>query len=114
VSIQIAPVRFWSAEKITSALRWWEPARIVYNLVLLVLFWNWSDHPWVSLAKVKVVALLIILAGCANLMYCIVYPVDVFVQNSDFSEVWRRFGRPLLFLAGLLIALALEYLVMAL
>jgi hypothetical protein len=114
MSATTAQTGFWSADKISSALRWWEPARVLYNLLLLAFFFLWSDHPVHSLGNVKIIAVLIILAGCANLLYCVAYPVDVFVQNSGYSGLWRRFGRPVLFLTGLAVALAIEFLVMAL
>ena len=92
------------------AIRYWEPRRLAYNLVLaavavawIVVTWpHFHDAlTWPSFGK------LLVLAGLANACYCAAYLVDVPMQLSARSVVsvvsrrWR-FG---LWLAGMLFAL---------
>ena len=78
---------------ITDAIRYWEPRRIGYNVVLagIVLGWivlTWphfrSAFNWSSVLAVFVLAVL------ANGCYCAAYVVDVVVQYSAFRDLWRR------------------------
>jgi hypothetical protein len=75
-------------ELFTDALRYWEPRRIIYNLVLTVATSAW----------------LIVLALIANVCYCMAYLADVFLQLSSFQLAWRRW-RWALWLSGMLFAL---------
>lgn len=94
-------------EHVTDALRFWETGRIAYNGVLAAIvaggfFWSGGDWAvWLPLLPG-----LFIFAVMANLLYCAAYPVDIFVQASDFRERWRglRWG---LWAIGLLIAAVL-------
>jgi hypothetical protein len=103
-------LRLLAREHVTSALRFWEPARLLYNLVLLAVVLVWLGTSVVTVPRAGPTLGLIVLAAAANLVYCLAYPVDLFVQTSDFRDGWRRFGRPLLFVAGLVIAVALALL----
>lgn len=77
-------------EAVTDAIKFWERGRIVYNLALLAvtlgilvpaeldrLGWYQMSFP------------LLLLAVIANVLYCVVYPVDLLAQASDFRAVWR-------------------------
>ena len=94
------------SEIVTDAIRYWEPRRIPYNLVLasiVVLFFvlNWpgsADH-----ITVKLVKLFFVLAVLANVAYCAAYLVDVAVQSSAFRSSWKRY-RWMLFALGVLFA----------
>jgi hypothetical protein len=92
------------------ALRYWEPRRLVYNLVLtaVVVAWLLGTWPhfrpaltWSSLPPMAVLALL------ANVCYCAAYVPDMAMQHSSLSAVWRR-RRWILLLVGMLIAIVLE------
>ncbi|MDG4549733.1 MAG: hypothetical protein RKR03_05395 [Candidatus Competibacter sp.] len=100
---------------ITDAIRYWEPMRLVYNgvLAVLVLVWAWPVLPsrW-SGEWQPALAVLFVLAVAANVAYCAAYPVDVFLQCSEFRATWQRY-RWVLFVAGLLTAAALTWLVLA-
>ena len=48
----------------------------------------------------------IILAALANVAYCAAYPIDLFVQASDFRDLWRAY-RWIVWAAGTLFALML-------
>ena len=90
----------------TDAIRYWEPRRIVYNVVLatIVVVYYWMDLPLSKqLLTLNFVLFLFLLAVLANVCYCAAYAVDIFAQVSGFRELWQRF-RWVLFLIGLLFA----------
>lgn len=96
-------------EMATSALGFWEPMRVVYNVVLaavvvgfFVAYWPGSRE-FVALRHVPEVFMLAVMA---NVCYCAAYPVDLFVQYSAFRSLWQRL-RWVLFLIGTLFAAAL-------
>jgi len=94
---------------IDEAVRFWEPRRILYNLVLtaVTVFWfvlGWSHfRPGLNL---QMLLAFLILAGIANICYCAAYLVDVPLQYSSFQAAWRR-RRWWLWLAGVLFAVLL-------
>ena len=80
-------------EFVTAALRYWEPRRIFYNLVLIVVVLvhfilslpsSKSLIAWNNILEVFVLAIL------ANVFYCAAYLVDIFVQLSCFRDDWLR------------------------
>jgi hypothetical protein len=93
----------------TEAIQYWEPRRIIYNVVLavVVVFYFSSGLP----ASKHVVTrdsmlLLFLLAVLANVAYCAAYLVDIFVQMSGYREPWRT-KRWVLFVVGLAVATVL-------
>jgi hypothetical protein len=89
-------------DSFTSAIRFWEPRRLIYNAVLafIVLAYFVSGYP----ASKTVLSLdfalgLFLLAVVANIAYCAAYLADIFVQMSGFRDVWQR-SRWLLFIIG--------------
>jgi preprotein translocase subunit SecY len=94
---------------IDEAIRFWEPRRILYNLVLtaVTVFWfvlGWSHfRPGVNL---QLLLALLVLAAAANVCYCAAYLVDIPLQYSSFRAAWRR-HRWWLWLAGVLLAMLL-------
>jgi len=98
-------------EIITSALRYWEPRRLIYNAVLAAVAGaHWLDSQTDSEQNYTrgSLGLLFLLAAGANLCYCAAYPVDVFVQQSDFRGQWLR-SRWVLFVLGTLVAAVLTH-----
>jgi hypothetical protein len=93
-------------ESLTDAIRYWEPLRLVYNVVLgaVVLIYFWKGYP-ASKTDLSVDSILFIflLAVLANVAYCAVYLVDLFAQSSGYREMWRK-NRWVLFAIGLLFA----------
>ena len=89
-------------EYATDAIKFWERARILYNLVLIavVAIYFVAGYP-VSKAMLSLdfVLSLFLLAVVANIAYCAAYIVDIFAQLSGFRELWRR-GRWFLFAIG--------------
>jgi hypothetical protein len=90
----------------TDAIKFWEPFRIVYNLVLaaIVVTYFALNYP-LSKAVISVDFCLglFLLAVIANIAYCAAYVVDIFAQASGFRELWQRY-RKLLFIIGTLVA----------
>jgi hypothetical protein len=93
-------------DRLTDALRYWEPRRVIYNLVLaaIVLFYFAKSYP-ASKAQVTFdgCLLMFVLAVLANIAYCAAYLPDVFAQSSGFADTWRKY-RWILFLTGVLFA----------
>lgn len=84
------------------ALRYWEPRRLIYNLILASVVVAHVVFAWpASRAKISfdLVLGLFILAVLANVAYCAVYAVDLFVQFSGLQAAWRR-GRLVLLIVG--------------
>jgi len=93
-------------EYATDAIKFWEPARILYNLVLaaIVIVYFAVTYPVSKSAlSVDVCLGLFLLAVIANVAYCAAYIVDIFAQGSGFRETWRR-SRKVLFVVGTLFA----------
>jgi hypothetical protein len=89
-------------ERATDAIRYWEPRRILYNLVLAAIV---RAYFVIGLPGSKrtvtldFIFLLFLLAVLANVCYCAAYVVDIFAQTSGFRDVWQRY-RLILFLLG--------------
>jgi hypothetical protein len=98
---------------VASGLRYWEPRRAVYNLVLggvvlLHFALAWPE----SAAKLSVDSVLglFLLAVVANVCYCAVYLADTFVQFSGLESALRR-GRTVLLLVGTAFAATIAHFV---
>lgn len=86
----------------TDAIRFWEPRRVLYNLVLaaIVITYFALGYPASkAVLNVDFTLGLFILAVIANVAYCAAYLADIFVQASGFREIWQR-GRWVLFAIG--------------
>jgi hypothetical protein len=94
---------------VTDALQYWEPGRVLYNLVLAAVVVIWIAATWPHFRPALVQSSFPALAGLAvsaNFCYCAAYLVDIPMQFSPLSAVWkrRRWGP---WLAGMLIAILL-------
>ena len=97
-----APVRATLAD----AARFWEPRRILYNLVLAAATIAWFVHTWPNFREaftLQGIIPLSVLALIANILYCAAYFIDVPMQLTPFSALWKR-RRWILWLAGTLLA----------
>lgn len=91
---------------VTNSLRYWEPRRIVYNMVLAAVVLAHFAAAWPAdraALSLNGLLFLFILAVLANVAYCAAYVGDVFVQLSGFDQAWYRW-RWLLFVLGTLFA----------
>jgi hypothetical protein len=83
-------------------LRYWEPRRAVYNAVLALVVLLHLAAAW-SAARGKLdfdlLLVLFLLGVLANVCYCAVYPVDLFVQFAGLRTAWQK-GRAVLFAIG--------------
>lgn len=80
-------------EALTDAIRYWEPRRVLFNLMLAIVVgtvymanFPHSRHE-VTLDTLQA---LLVLAVLANIAYCAAYAVDVPVQLSAFRAAWLR------------------------
>jgi hypothetical protein len=100
--METAALREW----VTDAIRYWEPRRIIYNLVLtgVVLACFVVGLPLSKgMIGLNFTLVLFLMAVLANVAYCAAYVVDLFAQISGFRELWKKY-RWLLFLVGLIFA----------
>lgn len=98
-------------EAISAAIRYWEPRRILYNAVLLIVIatvFVLGLPISRSQLNLNLVLFLFVLAVLANVAYCACYVVDVVAQLSDFRAAWLRF-RWTLFVVGVTFAGVLTY-----
>jgi len=94
---------------LADAIRYWEPRRIVYNLVLAAVVLAWIVFSWPHFRPALTLSSLppmVFLALVANVCYCAAYLVDISFQDSSLGAVWkrRRWG---LWLLGTLLAILL-------
>jgi hypothetical protein len=93
-------------DALSNALRYWEPRRILYNAILLLVVAGtyWANLP-ASRASVNADSLqvLFVLAVLANIAYCAAYAADVIAQISAFRGSWLRMRWTLLVI-GILFA----------
>jgi hypothetical protein len=100
--METATIREWA----TDAIRYWEPRRILYNLILAAIVLaclSVSLPTSKGLITVDFVLVLFLLAVLANVAYCAAYVVDIFAQISGFRELWQQY-RWLLFVVGMAFA----------
>jgi hypothetical protein len=94
-----------------NALRYWEPRRLIYNGVLASVVLVHFALAWpASRERVSLDILLgmFVLAVFANIAYCAVYAVDLFVQFAGLDAAWRV-GRVVLLIVGTAFAAAITH-----
>jgi len=93
-------------EYVTEAIRYWEPRRVIYHLILVAVVVAYfvagypASKPNLTTDSVLV---LFLLAVVANVAYCAAYLLDIFVQMSGVPDLWRS-TRWILFAVGLTFA----------
>lgn len=93
-------------DALSDAIRYWEPRRILFNVILAVVTGTvyMSNFPQVRVGfGLDTIQTLVVLAVLANVAYCAAYPVDILVQLSAVRLTWLRF-RWVLFLIGIVFA----------
>jgi len=94
-------------ELFDDAIRFWEPRRLVYNSVLTAATVVWLAATWPhfrAALTLPSLLLLAVLALLANACYRAAYLVDIPMQRSSLSTVWKR-RRWVLWLVGTLFAI---------
>jgi hypothetical protein len=80
--------------RLLDALNYWEWTRFGFNgilfavIVCCTLFYP-ASHSYILFYFLE----LIWIVGVLNLIYCIVYPVDLIMQSSAREAAWRKRGR---------------------
>ena len=77
-----------------NAIRYWEPRRILYNLLLaaiVVIHFVRGLPVSRSTLEFNTLLLLFALAVLANVAYCAAYIPDVFAQMSNLRDSWLRY-----------------------
>jgi hypothetical protein len=101
-----AATEITARDAVSEAIRYWEPRRYLYNLVLVIVVAAVyvtnlpASRQGLGANGVQV---MFVLAVLANVAYCAAYPVDVIVQLSSFRAAWLRV-RWILLLVGLAFA----------
>ncbi len=94
-----------------NAIRYWEPRRMLYNLLLaaIVVMHFVKELPFSkTVVQFNSLLLLFVLAVLANVAYCAAYVPDVFAQMSSLRNSWLRY-RWALFVVGLAFAAVLTH-----
>jgi hypothetical protein len=74
-------------EIVSDSIRYWEPRRIAYNLILAAVVVGWIVLSWphfLPALKWESLVLMVVLAVWANVCYCAAYIVDFPMQISFF------------------------------
>ena len=98
-------------EYLSNAIRYWEPRRILYNLLLaaIVVIHFVRELPFSkTVLQFNTLLILFLLAVLANVAYCAAYVPDVFAQMSGVRDSWLRY-RWVVFLIGLAFAAVLTH-----
>ena len=88
------------------AATWWEPRRLLYNAVLVILtVICWGHEFVVGGPRVWLGGGIVLLAfaAIANALFCVAYPVDLAIQASPFRNIQAR-TRWAFFVSGLTLA----------
>jgi len=96
-------------ELLADAIRFWERARVLYNLILVGILAVWLIATWPHFRPAMHwfhLLQLIALGLIANALYCAAYIVDIPMQSSSIAADWRRW-RWALFTLGTVLALLL-------
>ena len=101
-----------SSEKgLAAAARFWEPRRIVYNLLLTGVVAAWVIVSWPHFRpafRLQGLVFLVVMALLANLCYCAAYLVELPLQTSVQSAAWSRRVRLSVWVLGTLLAILFE------
>ena len=97
-------------ELLFASARYWEPRRILYNLILFTVCVLWFTLSWPHFRRalhLEYLFPMVFLAIMANICYSAAYIVDIPLLSSYWRSSWLS-RRWILFLAGTLFALLLE------
>jgi len=92
------------------AARFWEPRRLVYNLLLFGVAMLWLVKTWPHFRPAMTLesfGIMAVLALLANACYCAAYLAEILIQNATSSVVWNR-QRWAIWVVGTLLAILFE------
>jgi len=92
------------------AVRFWEPRRLLYNLLLLAVVLLWLMNTWPHFRPaitLQSLGIMIVLALLANLCYCAAYLAEILIQDATSSVAWNR-QRWAVWVVGTLLAILFE------
>jgi hypothetical protein len=104
-ALPAAPFRSTLAD----AARFWEPRRLIYNLVLATVTATWILATWPHFRPAFTLQCLLqlcVLGLIANVLYCAAYLIDLPMQHTPFAALWKR-RRIILWIVGTLLAFVL-------
>ena len=95
---------------LADAVRFWEPRRLLYNLLLLAVVLLWVMNTWPHFRPaitLQSLGIMIVLALLANLCYCAGYLAEILIQNATSGVAWNR-QRWAVWVVGTLLAILFE------
>src|SRR5215831_12750335 len=100
-----------SAEKgLMVAVKFWEPRRLLYNLLLFGVVMIWLVKTWPHFRPAmtwEALGIMTVLALLANVCYCAAYLAEILIQNAATSASWNR-QRWVIWVVGTLFAIFFE------
>jgi len=99
-----------SLKRLMNAARFWEPRRLLYNLLLagVVLIWIVKTWPHFRPAMtLESLGIMTVLALLANLCYCAAYLAEILIQNASSGAAWNRL-RWVIWVIGTALAILFE------
>jgi hypothetical protein len=91
---------------LADAARFWEPRRVLYNIILASVTVTWILATWPHFRPAFTLPALLqlgLLGLIANVLYCAAYLIDLPMQHTPFAAFWKR-TRVILFIIGTLLA----------
>ena len=104
------PAEASAGKGLADAARFWEPRRLLYNLLLLGVVLVWVTRTWPHFRPaitLESLGILTVLALLANLCYCAGYLAEILIQNATSSVAWNR-QRWAIWVFGMLLAILFE------
>jgi hypothetical protein len=92
------------------AARFWEPRRLLYNLLLFGVVVIWVVRTWPHFRPamtLESLGIMTVLALLANLCYCAAYLAEILIQNASANTAWNR-QRWAIWVLGTLFAIFFE------
>lgn len=96
---------------LAEAARFWEPRRVIYNLVLTAFVVAWVAGTWPHFRPamhLQSLLFLVVFALLANVCYCAAYLAELPIQGLGLSAVWIRRQRWAIWVIGTLLAVLFE------
>ena len=95
---------------LTDAARFWEPRRLLYNLLLFGFVVLWVVKTWPHFRPamtLQSLGIMTVLALLANVCYCAAYFAEILIQNVTSSAAWNQ-QRWVVWVVGTLLAILFE------